>query len=218
VKLVSVSTTIHSARIGRLSHTASSIVWSDEPGGILELRDLDTASQSDYEPEIPPNTVASWAWSSFAAAGKKPESALLVAGWMAGKVKGTPSERLWSSAVGDLSARMVSTRPSIRMGVLKIMLELIGKWEETGDTKYLQGLNFNRLPPLGSPENEYRPNRTALIRSTKTMRTAITNSPRFRPDAETLTGGRMDYEGMCEVLWSSTRSTHFECWRVPCRS
>lgn len=123
----------------------------------------------------------------------------------------------WPSVLEDFRARIESTRPSARAATARVMLSLVGNWEETGDPRFLQGVNFNRLPPLRPSEESYLPSRTALIRSESTKSKAITNSPRFRPAPPEMTAGRMDYEGMCEVMWDSTRSVQFECWRLGTR-
>ena len=201
-----------SPSIGRKSHSASSIKWSSEPSGVLEIRDIETALRPDYSPQIPAGTHAHWCWQKFLESPSE-ASALATLEHYRNRIKAAPAPAGWQSAVEDFRLRLVSSRPSIRSGVLKVMLELLGNWEKTGDERFLQGLNFNRLPSLKSPRGEYLPSRTALIRSTKTTRAAVTNSPRFRPSPEEMTAGRMDFEGMCEVLWSSTRATHFECWR-----
>lgn len=219
-KLVDVNNSKGTQKAGKLTHTASSVFWHEEPEGILVV------PAPSANP--PSSTRAQAALSSLE--GSEPANHSLPFltllqpeldnEHLTGLLEREPRHRsprasdpLWESVEEEFRTRMESTRPSLRLPMVRVLLVLVGQWEKSGDEKFLQGLNFNRLPLQGAATEDLLPSRTALIRSERTSRPALTNSPRFRPDPEELTAGRMDYEGMCEVLWGSTRAVEFECWR-----
>jgi hypothetical protein len=197
---------------GRLTHTASSVFWHEEPQDILTVPSLTTSLTASPPP--PPLTRAAAALGSLPPMEHPDPSHLPGILEAASRSKGPrPNDPLWGEVEEDFRTRMESTRPSLRLPMARVLLALVGQWEKTGDEKFLQGIDFNRLPGPRKAGEDLLPSRTALIRSESTSRPAVTNSPRFRPSPSELTAGRMDYEGMCEVLWDSTRAVEFECWR-----
>lgn len=202
---------------GRLTHTASSVFWHEEPQDILTV-----PSPNASPPHLTRASAALGALQALGASSPLPgDSADPSPSHLPGILEAAPRSRgprpndpLWGEVEEDFRSRMESTRPSLRLPMARVLLALVGQWEKTGDEKFLQGIDFNRLPRPRKPGEDLLPSRTALIRSPSTSRPAVTNSPRFRPTPAELTGGKMDYEGMCEVLWESTRAVEFECWRA----
>lgn len=216
-------------KLGRLTHTASSVFWHEEPQDILTVPSPSSTPPTGTRAaaalrNLPALDSPAPQVSSEGVAVLSILSSLTLSSHLPGVLDSSPRsagprphDPAWESVEEDFRARMESTRPSRRPLMARVLLSLVGQWEETGNEKFLQGIDFNRLPGPLTPGENLLPSRTALIRAESTSRPAVTNSPRFRPTPSELTRGRMDYEGMCEVLWESTGAVEFECWRAKSR-
>ncbi len=205
-------------RMGELSHTASGYLWEIEPSWSFDIKAV-TNIEKTLSPLCSQPPDYGWKYLGKLAHAVLNDNLASEDLPQAMRSVGIPSSasREWSKITETISRRLRSTRPSRKKGTALLCLELVENWLCTGDEILLQCLDFNRIftvrPDPAKPPT-YLPARTAVLRSNVTRIKCATSSPRCHPSPDEFTAGRHDFEGLSEMMWKSTRSPEFECWRV----
>lgn len=199
--------------IGPMSHTSSGYEWlpsESDPAFVFPVLS-DYPSHADFPRSGDPQDIWTETIHRVMSGEVSPSGVTL---HLSSNLKKSSDE----AAILPLIKAFISYhRPSLSRAAALTALFAAREWSSTRDPRWIQRLNFNTIHLVSSTDTFpacYRPSRTSTMIPSGSEKSCYTSTPRFVPTPAAFTNGRHDYEGLCEVMWDSTRAPGFECWRV----